>query len=543
LSEQPTIVPVVNQYFDKVFVLNLAHRTERKFTMQKKLGSLGIEVEYVQAINGNTLENKTEYQEYLQTETGAPDSHPLEIAYQRKLIDSAGAWGCLKTFQKVLKKAQLEGYERILCFEDDVLFHKDFENRFEKAVQIIPSDWKLLYLGASQYVWRIPEGLHYPGFLKKRINSPFYYPNVTDGAFSIGIHCSVFDLLLSEIDKMNCPFDSGGLRSVNSKFPKKCFVLMPNLLIADVSKSDIRAGQKQSELAKKLRWSLSEYDFSFQKEQVSVIMPAFNAEQTIEKSVRSILMQSYRNLELIVVDDASTDQTADIVRKIAEKDFRLRILVLKKNKGVGCARNVGLQAACGSIIAFQDADDISLRNRIEKQLTPIYEKGVLFTVCRILRSRCSPEELDIFNQKETLHLVKKRRKRDWLRRYPYSDQMVYGLVTTIFRRDVFERYGLYENLRFGEDLEFLERLFHFMKGQPFNEKYNAHSLLNYGESIEGVFEKTDELLYLCPKMTEGNLTEQFRNKSKEKIQSEKQFREKYREADLKDFPKLKPGVY
>ena len=150
---------------------------------------------------------------------------------------------------------------------------------------------------------------------------------------------------------------------------------------------------------------MGEYDHPFRKELVSVIMPAYNAEKTIEKSIRSILLQNYRELELIVADDASTDSTPDIVQRLAQEDSRVKLVRLETNQGCYPARNAALRASRGKYIAFQDSDDISLSTRIETQLVPILLGKAEFTLSRIFRSRCTVDELDVFNQKEMIRLV------------------------------------------------------------------------------------------------------------------------------------------
>lgn len=90
---------------------------------------------------------------------------------------------------------------------------------------------------------------------------------------------------------------------------------------------------------------------------ISVIMPAYNAEATIAKSMESVLKQTYQNLELIVIDDDSVDKTAEIVRKYQKRDKRIRY-EKKDNEGVSSARNLGLDIAKGDYISFLDADDL-----------------------------------------------------------------------------------------------------------------------------------------------------------------------------------------
>ncbi|MDF1698480.1 MAG: glycosyltransferase family 25 protein [Saprospiraceae bacterium] len=257
---------LVHEYFDNVYVLNLERRTDRKREMVNKLKNLGINAEYINAVDGNLEEIKQEYKAYLEIPFGAEGCHPLEIKRGRKLIVSSGAWGCLKSYEHIIEDAKIKEYQRILCLEDDAIFHKAFENNFKKVIQTISKDWKLIYLGASQREWKIPRDLSYedPQQLIFDPDQPWYFPQRADGTFGFALDCSVFDLFLSEIKKMNCPVDSGPLRSVCRSYPKKCFVLFPNLIIADVTDGDISHGKSQIEMAKRLKWNLNLYDFQFQ---------------------------------------------------------------------------------------------------------------------------------------------------------------------------------------------------------------------------------------------------------------------------------------
>ncbi len=105
---------------------------------------------------------------------------------------------------------------------------------------------------------------------------------------------------------------------------------------------------------------------------VSVIIPTYNREKTIKRSIESVLEQSYDKLEVIVVDDGSTDATEEIVSGI--KDERLRYIRMESNSGVAKARNAGVTYAKHELIAFQDSDDCWRKDKLEKQIKRFKEK-------------------------------------------------------------------------------------------------------------------------------------------------------------------------
>ena len=99
---------------------------------------------------------------------------------------------------------------------------------------------------------------------------------------------------------------------------------------------------------------------------ISIIIPAFNRAKTIGYCLDSVLHQTYKNIEVIIVDDCSTDETVEVVKRYA--DDRVRCITLPKNMGAQAARNKGIQEAKGEWIAFQDSDDEWLPTKLEKQV-------------------------------------------------------------------------------------------------------------------------------------------------------------------------------
>jgi teichuronic acid biosynthesis glycosyltransferase TuaG len=114
-------------------------------------------------------------------------------------------------------------------------------------------------------------------------------------------------------------------------------------------------------------------------ELVSIITPTYNAEKFIRATIESVQNQTYQNWEMILVDDASTDETVKIISDFAEKDSRIKLFKLEKNSGNGFARNIALEKAVGKYIAYLDADDLWFPNKLEKQIEFLEENNLHFT--------------------------------------------------------------------------------------------------------------------------------------------------------------------
>lgn len=106
---------------------------------------------------------------------------------------------------------------------------------------------------------------------------------------------------------------------------------------------------------------------------VSVIIPAFNSEKYIEQTITSALNQTYKNLEIIVVDDGSTDRTLEIVKQLSEKDNRIKYFSIPPAGRPSVPRNFGIHKANGEFIAFLDSDDLWHKRKIANQLKRLIE--------------------------------------------------------------------------------------------------------------------------------------------------------------------------
>lgn len=107
---------------------------------------------------------------------------------------------------------------------------------------------------------------------------------------------------------------------------------------------------------------------------VSVITPVFNAEKYISNTLDSILGQSYKDIEIILVDDCSVDNSREIIKRYSEKNLNIIYKRLDKNGGAAIARNTALKMAKGRYVAFLDSDDLWCENKLEKQLAFMRDK-------------------------------------------------------------------------------------------------------------------------------------------------------------------------
>ena len=112
---------------------------------------------------------------------------------------------------------------------------------------------------------------------------------------------------------------------------------------------------------------------------VSIITPAYNAAEYIAETIESVLAQAYPKWEMLIVNDCSKDNTAEIVQSYSAKDNRIKLINLKQNSGAAVARNKAIQNANGRYIAFLDSDDLWKKEKLQKQLDFMQRNGYAFT--------------------------------------------------------------------------------------------------------------------------------------------------------------------
>lgn len=190
---------------------------------------------------------------------------------------------------------------------------------------------------------------------------------------------------------------------------------------------------------------------------VSVVIPSYNRGYCIERSIRSVLSQTYRNLEVIIVDDASTDNTEEVIKSINDK--RIRYIKLEQNSGANHARNIGIQSSNGSYIAFNDSDDEWLPKKLEKQMKLMkFEEKRQGNKIGVIYCRMAKYEGD--NLLKTV-------PEDWeLNESRIGDiyscmqcNMFIDLPSVLIRKDVFEHTGCFnEDLKRLQDWELFLRI-------------------------------------------------------------------------------------
>lgn len=191
---------------------------------------------------------------------------------------------------------------------------------------------------------------------------------------------------------------------------------------------------------------------------ISVVMAAFNAEPFIGEAIESVLGQTFSDLELIVVDDASTDGTGEVVARFAQLDGRVRILRNETNRGTGASLNRGIAAARADLVGRLDADDICLPHRFERQLQALRQDPDLVV---------SGTYLQYINADgDTLGISEAgpSSDEDFARlRERGEPAMVMG-GTALMRRDAFDEVGGFDpEFRSAEDLDLFSRMAHLGK--------------------------------------------------------------------------------
>ena len=261
--------------------------------------------------------------------------------------------------------------------------------------------------------------------------------------------CSVADKDQERIDHINQIFLSEGLLPVKKKYEKKEIAL------------------------DNFSWSRRKYKKKLCSPTlplVSVIIPAFNAEDTIHIALESLLDQTWQNLEVIVVDDCSKDNTVDVVKRYAEKHPQIRLIQNEKNVGAYPTRNNGVSQAKGEFITIHDGDDWSHQQKIELQMNELLEDSQkVASISYWVRV------------KENLRFVG-----SWMLNHSFVELNHSSLL---IRRSVIEDCGYWDGIKFGADTEFFWRISRFY-GEDAIAKVLPNTPLSFALALDSSLTRT-----------------------------------------------------
>lgn len=188
---------------------------------------------------------------------------------------------------------------------------------------------------------------------------------------------------------------------------------------------------------------------------ISAIVPIYNREKYIGKCLDSIISQTYKNIEIICIDDCSNDNSLEMLRRYEANDSRIKTIALKKNSGVSNARNVGIENATGDFLAFIDSDDTIDKNMFSEMLKIANKTEAdiilsdldMFNGNKKQNMKISLEPFKLYSQNEI--------KNDILPRFTYEGNDNLGLFafsTKLYRRDIIIK----NNIRFDTSIAYEE---------------------------------------------------------------------------------------
>lgn len=168
---------------------------------------------------------------------------------------------------------------------------------------------------------------------------------------------------------------------------------------------------------------------------VSIIVPVYNVEKYIYRCIDSLINQTYKKIEIIIVDDGSTDNTENICLELCEKDTRI-IYVKKENGGQGVARNLGIEIANGEFVTFSDADDWCASTYVEKLITSMQRYNSDICVCGKYGVRLS-DDREVISQKVIEQWMQPEEKILTRENYNLIYQIKFSLWAKMFRKSLF----------------------------------------------------------------------------------------------------------
>lgn len=207
---------------------------------------------------------------------------------------------------------------------------------------------------------------------------------------------------------------------------------------------------------------------------ISVIIPVYNVESYLEKCLESVLAQTYPNIELILVDDASTDLSGRICDAYTARDERIQTVHFPVNRGISAVRNEGVRRAGGNYITFIDSDDYVEPRLLEKLYDNLIGSGADISICRAEGLVQKAEPARTYSAAETICCM--------ARRAPF----LWNVWGKLFLTDIVKKYPFNEGIRCNEDLLFFYQMLkdaetiHYFPDTLYHYLYRPGSLINSG---------------------------------------------------------------
>ncbi|MGN2337051.1 glycosyltransferase family 2 protein [Clostridium cagae] len=251
-------------------------------------------------------------------------------------------------------------------------------------------------------------------------------------------------------------------------------------------------------------------------QKVSVIVPVYNSEQYVGYCINSILNQTYRNIEVILVDDGSTDDSLKICRNYEDIDKRVKVITTP-NKGVSSARNIGINNACGKYLQFVDSDDTIAPEMIERLVVAIetYEMDIVFcgmSMITLDENQRVKSRVDFSSKAMGKECVLTNKV--FMEKLPYimlNTVLLEGPCNKIYRKDIFDKLKLEfaEDISLGEDFLVNMEYYNECNGAVFLEESYYYYMQQNSEALtkkirEDRFENQMKLIHALKKLMDDN---------------------------------------
>ena len=218
-----------------------------------------------------------------------------------------------------------------------------------------------------------------------------------------------------------------------------------------------------------------------EKELISIVVPIYNVEKYLRKCIDSIINQTYKNLEIILVDDESPDNCGEICEEYAKKDNRI-VVIHKKNGGLSDARNAGIEVATGKYIGFVDSDDYIKEDMYENLYNDIKKYDVDISICKYIEVF---ENSTIYEDASNSNKIEIYDNVEMLKRLLYNNNVTDHACNKLYKIDLFKINNIrYPNGYMYEDIGTTYLLFENSKKISLSEK-NEYYYVRRGSSILG----------------------------------------------------------